>query len=181
MKNGPDPAEPNTGGGRTKWRDLEMRDSNRRMLMVILLIIIAIGIIAAAALVTLQITPDQPSGDNTAYPYTTTYRASLPDSEPIQVGSLYMLAMQTGDRMALKIGGHREELQLGETRQIGSRTFTIKVFGVPVYETGYQLTATWTGVEGDRALFKIVLRTSRQVPEWMMNRILPGSIEAVPA
>ena len=96
------------------------------MLMVILLIFIAIGIIAAAALVTLDITPDQPAGDNTAYPYTTTYRASLPDSEPIQVGSLYMLAMQTGDRMALKIGGHREELQLGETRQIGSRPLPSK-------------------------------------------------------
>lgn len=72
-------------------------------------------------------------------------------------------------------------MKLGETRQIGKRVFSIRIFGVPVFETGYQLDATWTGVQKDKEIFRIVLKTSRQVPEWLMSRIIPGSIEVVPA
>ncbi|WP_319579269.1 hypothetical protein [uncultured Methanospirillum sp.] len=180
MTNRPDPAGPNAGGP-TKWRDLEMKDSNRRTLIAVLILIIVVVGAVGAALLTLQITPDQVGAGDSVYPYTTTYQASLPDGERVRVGSLDILAMQTGDKIALRIGDHREEMKLGETRQIGKRVFSIRVFGVPAFETGYQLDATWTGVQKDKEIFRIVLKTSRQVPEWLMSRIIPGSIEAVPA
>jgi hypothetical protein len=180
MTNRPDPEGPSSGGP-TKWRDLEMRKSNHRTLIRVLVLIIVIAGIVGAAVLTMQITPDQLATQDMPYPYTTTYQASLPDSERVHVGSLDILAMQTGDRIALKIGDHREEMEMNETRQIGPRVFSIRVFGSPVFDTGYQVNVTWTGVQKDRDTFKIVLRTSRQVPEWLMNRIIPGTIEAKPA
>ncbi len=179
MTNTPDPAGPNAGGP-TKWKDLEMKDSNRKALIAILILIIIVGVVGAA-LLTLQITPDEQGIHDSTYPYTTTYQASLPDGERVRVGNLDILAMQTGDRVALRIGNHREEMKLGETRNIGAKVFSIRIFGAPVFETGYEIDATWTGVQKDKEIFRIVLRTNRQVPEWLINRIIPKSMEAVPA
>lgn len=176
----PDPPGGTVGGGKIKRRDLEARGNNRRVLTAVAILIVVIGGITAAALLTLNITPDQPASEDVTYPYTTNFLASLPDGESVRVGSLDILALQTVDRMALRIGDHREEMQLGETRQIGGRVFSIRVLGITVFETGYQLRATWTGVEGNRAIFRIVLRTSRQVPDWLMGRVLPAAIEATP-
>lgn len=158
-----------------------MRKSNHRTLIRVLVLIIVVAGIAGAAVLTMQIIPDQQATQDTPFPYTTTYQASLPDSERVHVGSLDILAMQTGDRIALKIGNHREEMEMNETRQISPRIFSLRIFGTPVFDTGYQVNVTWTGVQKDRDTFKIVLRTNRQVPEWLMNRIIPGTIEAKPA
>jgi len=158
-----------------------MRNRNHRRLIVALILILVIGGVVAAALLTLEITSDQPVAGPVIYPYTATYQASLPDGERIRVGSLDILAMQTGDRIALRIGSHREEMHQGEIRDIGSHVFSIRVFGVPVFETGYQVSATWTGIQEDQDLFRVVLQTTRQVPEWLMNLIIHDPITVTPA
>lgn len=158
-----------------------MRKNNHKTLIRVLVLIIVIAGAGAAAVLTMQITPDQLATQDTPYPYTTSYQVSLPDGERVYIGSLDILAMQTGDRIALKIGDHREEMEMNETRQISPRVFSIRIFGTPVYDTGYQVNVTWTGVHKDRDTFKIVLRTNRRVPEWLMNRVIPGTIEAKPA
>jgi hypothetical protein len=158
-----------------------MRNRNHRRLIIALILILVIGGVVAAALLTLEITSDQPATGAAIYPYTATYQVSLPDGERIRIGSLDILAIQTGDRITLKIGSHREEMQQGEIREIGSHVFSIRVFGVPVFETGYQVSATWTGIQEDQDLFRIVLQTNRQVPEWLMNLVIHGPIKATPA
>lgn len=144
---------------------------------IILLIIVGISV---AAVLTLTVHPDQPATPELSYPYSTTFKASLPDGEPVQVGTLDILALTTGDRAAFKIGERREEMVKGETREIGARTATVQSLGIRIFETGYRLSVTWTGKEGEDALFRIVLQTSRQVPDWLLSRILPSSITIEP-
>lgn len=176
-----DPVNESQGEIRTKQKNSRSWWKNHRVFITIAILIIIIGGATATVLLTLKITPDQPASEDTNYPYSTTYRASLPDGEQVWVGTLDLVALQTADRIVLRIGDHREEMEPGETRQIGAKIFSIRIAGVPVFETGYQLNATWMGMEGDRALFNIVFRTTRQVPDWLMSRILPAAIEATPA
>jgi hypothetical protein len=155
--------------------------SGHRYLIGAGIIIIGIIGIAYAAILTLTIIPDQPGTPGAVYPYSTTFLVSFPEGEGVKIGSLDILALQTGSRMALRIGDKREEMMIGEEREITNRNATIAILGRPVFQTGYRLKVTWTGMGGKRALFHITMETSRQVPDWMISRIIPEEIQASPA
>ena len=99
----------------------------------------------------------------------------------MKIGDLDILALQTGERIALKIGSKREEMIPGEPREIADRNATIAILGQPVFQTGYRLSVTWTGMSGTRALFNVTLHTSRQVPDWLISRVIPQEIQTSPA
>ena len=138
----------------------------------------SIGILLAgtAVIMTMTILPDQPGSPGIPLPYSTTFQVSLPEGEKVSIGNL-----QTGEGIILKIGDRREEMVRGEEREISDRNATILLFGQPVYTTGYRLVVTWKGMDQDRALFSITMKTSRQVPDWLISRVLPGEIQASPA
>lgn len=152
-----------------------------RSLIIVVIIIIGLMIATLATILTATIIPDQPGMKGTSLPYSTTFHASLPEGEEVTVGNLDILALKTGDRIALKIGDRREEMVTGEEREIADRNATILVFGQPVFETGYRLMVTWTGMQQDRAMFTVTLKTGRQVPDWLISRVLPSQIQASPA
>jgi len=145
--------------------------------------IVSIGILLAgtAVIMTMTILPDQPGSPGIPLPYSTTFQVSLPEGEKVSIGNLEMTALQTGEGIILKIGDRREEMVRGEEREISDRNATILLFGQPVYTTGYRLVVTWKGMDQDRAIFSITMKTSRQVPDWLISRVLPGEIQASPA
>jgi len=158
----------------------ETISKHRYLIAAGILILVIIGLIGAVIL-TLTIIPDQPGTPGAVYPYSTSFQASLPEGQQVTIGDLDILALQTGSRMALKIGDKREEMIQGEEREIADRNATITILGQPVFQTGYRLSVTWTGMDGTHARFKITLETSRQVPDWLISTIIPKEIQASPA
>jgi hypothetical protein len=151
-----------------------------RLLIAILIIIILVIGLAFAAILTLTISPDNPGNPGAAYPYKTSFQVSLPEGQTVKIGDLPLTALSYGRQITLKIGDRREEMKSGEVREIADRTAVIKMFGKPVFETGYRLSATWTGIINNQAQFKVSLQTSRQVPDWLVRRMLPTDIQASP-
>lgn len=152
-----------------------------RLLTIAGIVVIGILVAVAAAIMTMTILPDQPGIPGTPLPYSTTFQVSLPEGEKVSIGSLEIVALQTEEGIVLKIGDRREEMAPGEEREISDRNATILFFGQPVYTTGYRLMVTWRGMDREHALFSITMKTSRQVPDWLISRILPGGIQASPA
>ncbi|MFH0968809.1 MAG: hypothetical protein V1862_14115 [Methanobacteriota archaeon] len=153
---------------------------HRLLISLGIIILVVIGILTAVIL-TLTLIPDQPGISGAVYPYTTTFRVSLPEGEIVQVGTLEILALRTGDTMALRIGDRREEMDLGEKREVADRTVTVKTLGQTAFQTGYRLWVTWTGMEGKSAIFKVTLMSSRQIPDWLISRVIPADIQVTPA
>ena len=160
---------------------LQKRIAGHRILTGVVILLIILMIIAAAVILTLQVRPDLPGMSGTPLPYSTTFLVSLPEGKEVRIGNLDILALQTGEEMALKIGEKREEMEQGEVRQIADRNATITVLGQKLFETGYRLNVTWTGMAERRALFRVTLQTGKQVPDWLIQRIIPGDIRALPA
>ena len=152
-----------------------------KSLFAALIILIVLIIFAIAAVLTVTIIPDQAGTRGAVCPYSTTFQVSLPEGEVVKIGNIDILALSTGDRIALKIGNNREEMKSGEEREIADRNATIILLGQPVFQTGYRLSAVWTGMEGSRAQFTVTLQTSKQVPDWLISRIIPKEIRASPA
>ena len=154
---------------------------HHRLLAGIGIIILIGACVLIAVIMTLTISTDQPGRSETGYPYTTTFLVSLPEGETVQVGDQEILVLSTGDSIALRIGDHREEMHQGEEREIADRTVTVQTLGQTVFETGYRFSATWVGMEGKTATFRVTLRSSRQIPDWLISRVIPQEIRATPA
>lgn len=152
----------------------------RSLMGVGLIILVVMGVLTALIL-TLTIAADQPGVSGATYPYSTTFRVSLPEGETVRVGDLDILALKAGDTIALRIGDRREEMDPGETRDVADRTVAVKALGQTVFQTGYRLKVTWTGMEGRDLIFRVTLLSSRQIPDWLISRVMPAEIQAVPA
>jgi hypothetical protein len=50
-----------------------------------------------------------------------------------------------------------------------------------VLETDFQIFLTYKGVNDNRAYFDLIIRTEKQVPEFLLQRLLPPEIDARPA
>ncbi len=152
----------------------------KKKLLAFCIIIILIGGLGTGILATLTILPDEPATPGAGYPYSITFQVSIPEGERLMIGDLDVIALKTGDEMALKIGDHREVMKQGETREVADRTVMIQTLGTRVFQTGYRLSATWMSMQGSDAIFRVTLQTSRQVPECIISRVLPQQIRIVP-
>ncbi|PKL59103.1 MAG: hypothetical protein CVV33_09560 [Methanomicrobiales archaeon HGW-Methanomicrobiales-4] len=157
------------------------RIHHKRLLVSIGIFILVVVGILTSVIMTLTIIPDQPGISGTLYPYTTTFRVSLPEGETVKVGNLDILALRTGDTIALRIGDRREEMDLREMREVADRTVTVKTLGKTAFQTGYRLSVTWTGMEGRSAIFRVMLMSNRQIPDWLVSRVMPAEIQATPS
>lgn len=162
------------------------QESGRRVrghkkIIVLGIIILILGCLGAGVMMTLTVIPDQPASPGAGYPYAISFQVSLPEGDGVKIGNLDILALQTGDQIALRIGDHREVMSQGERREVAARTATVQTLGYPVFQTGYRLNATWTGMKERNAVFRVTLETSRQIPEYLINRVMPAKIQITPA
>jgi len=56
----------------------------------------------------------------------------------------------------------------------------ISALGIPIIDTDFQIVLTYIGPSGSNALFDMKVMTSRQVPEILIRRIIPPSMNAQP-
>ncbi|WP_321505624.1 hypothetical protein [uncultured Methanoregula sp.] len=146
---------------------------------VLLGIIVVVALIAIVAVFTLTIAVlDTKAG--TQFPYVTSYRVTLPDGEPVMIGTSRIVTMSYNDEMVADVDGTKEKLVIGQERVISPRHAQITVLGVPLIDTDFQITLTYRGTSGKNTLFDMTVRTSSQIPEIVLRRLIPANMNAQP-
>jgi hypothetical protein len=146
---------------------------------ILLWLIAIVAIVSVIAVLTLTVAVlDTPTG--TSFPYTTTYRVSIPDSEPVSIGSSKILVLTMGNEVDTSVDGSKERLAIGQERTISARYARISALGQPVIDTDFQIVLKYIGSSGNNALFDMRVMTSRQIPEILIRRIIPPSMNAQP-
>jgi len=140
-------------------------------------IIVLVIILIAAAILTLTVTTVNPEQGAT-YPYTTLYAVSFPEGEAVNIGTTRMVVLSYENEMLADVDGNREKLVIGEERQLAERRARITTLGIPVLETNFRIGLKYKGVLDKRAFFDLTVQTQKQVPEFILSRLLPASIDA---
>jgi len=147
-----------------------------RILLWLIAIVVIVGVIAILTLSVAVL--DTPTGNS--FPYTTTYRVSIPDSQPISIGSSKILVLTMGNEVDTSVDGVKERLAVGQERTISARYARISALGMPVIDTDFQIVLKYIGSSGSNALFDMRVMTSRQVPEILIRQIIPPGMGAQP-
>jgi hypothetical protein len=156
------------------------RKSGRTGLKIAAIIIVILVVVAAAGFATLTVIADLPPASGALYPYTITYDVLIPEGQTFSVGGTPLLILSTGDQLLMKVGDRTESFTIGQTKTITERTAKVTTLGIPITETNYMIDATYRGMVGERADFYLVVKTSRQIPSILIDRILPDGIMARP-
>jgi hypothetical protein len=147
-----------------------------KILLFLIALVVVVSVIAVLTLTVAVL--DTPTG--TSFPYTTTYRVSLPDSEPISIGNSKIIVLTMGNEVDTSVDGVKERLAIGQERTISARYARISAIGMPVIDTDFQIVLKYIGSSGNNALFDMRVMTSRQVPEILIRQIIPPRMGAQP-
>jgi hypothetical protein len=147
-----------------------------RILLWLIAIVVVVSVIAVVTLTVAVL--EQPTG--TSFPYTTMYRVSLPDSQQVTIGNSNIMVMTMDNEVDTSVDGNKERLAIGQERTISARYARISALGVPIIDTDFQIVLKYIGPSGNNALFDMKVMTSRQVPEILIRRIIPSSMNAQP-
>jgi hypothetical protein len=143
-------------------------------------IVVLVLVIATLAVFTLTVAV-MGSQAGTQFPYTTNYRVTLPDGEPVTIGNSHILVASYNNELFCDVDGTKEKLVVGQERVIAPRHAQVTVLGVPVIDTDFQITLTYLGSTGANANFDMSVKTSSQIPEFVVRRLIPASMNAQPA
>jgi hypothetical protein len=152
---------------------------NRRLTVALAAIgvILVVGIIAVLSFsVAIGTSPGA-----TAYPYTVTYDVVFPNSEPVQIGNITILAIPTADNVTLSVDKVRYDIQVGERREISAKHATVSLLGMTLLSFDFVIEAGYQGLQGQDAKFALAVRTSEQIPKFMIDRLIPARVQARPA
>jgi len=137
-------------------------------------------VLLASAVLVLNVTVVGADSDGT-YPFSTMYGVSFPEGQTIIVGNTRVHAPSFENALISDIDGSREKLAVGEDRKLSERGAKITAFGmIPFADTIFQITLIYKGERENRACFDMTLRTSQQVPDFLIKRLLPAEIDARP-
>jgi hypothetical protein len=140
-------------------------------------ILALIAVICVVAVVTLTVAVIE-SQTGTSFPYSTNYRVSLPDGELVTIGNSKIIVMVMGDSVDTSVDGKKEKLVVGEERVISPHFARISVMGIPLIDTDFQINLKYLGASGKNALFDMTVKTSKQVPELIIRRLIPSNMNA---
>ncbi|MBN1166215.1 MAG: hypothetical protein JXA44_03695 [Methanospirillaceae archaeon] len=144
------------------------------------LIVLVIVLLFAASLATTTIQLQLPATGGVTYPYTTTYGIEMQEGMTHTIGDINILFLAIDDEIFLSIGDEKVRMEIGEKKKITERHATIKTLGFVLFDSNYMILAQYLGMTGDNAKFHITLKTSEQIPGFLLERILPAEISAVP-
>jgi hypothetical protein len=141
---------------------------------------IAIGaILLVAAFVTLTVATT-PASTSASFPFKVTYDVLFPSSDPVHIGGYKITAIPVGDQVAISINGNSELWNTSEEHVLSAQHATISSLGVSVTDFDFKINAIYRGKVGDRADFYLEFQTSRQVPNFLIDRLLPAEVNARP-
>ena len=137
-------------------------------------------VVVAAIFLTLTVTvTTDVSGKS--LPYITSYHVALPDGEAVTIGSSRVAVMAYNNSVTTDVDSNREQLVVGQTRVISPRHARITTLGIPLYNADFQITLKYLGSTGTKDNFDLTVKTSQQVPTFLLDRLMPASVNAQPA
>jgi hypothetical protein len=151
--------------------------SKRAKILVGIVIVIFIIALAAAFTLTVAVMGTQ---TGTSFPYVTSYKVTLPDGQPVSIGTTRITVMTYGNELVADVDGTKEKLVVGQQRVISPHSARITALGIPLLDTDFQITLTYLGQTGNNANFDMTVKTSKQVPELMLRPLIPANMNAQP-
>ncbi|GEM_PF-1449246 len=145
-----------------------------------LLVVVAIAVIFAITISTMSVNLNFPPIAGVSYPYTTTYSVEMEEGVAHEIGGIPIVFISVDDEIFLKVGEEKVRMEIGEKKKITERRAKITTLGFLVFDTNFMILAQYLGMSDTDAIFHISLKTSEQVPGYLMDRILPADITAVP-
>jgi hypothetical protein len=145
-----------------------------KIVLLLIVLVIAADVIAwfSVSVTITEVTP------GIALPFTTNYAVSFPEGQTITLGNSLISVLSLQNEVITDIDGDRQKLVVGEQRIIPERRGKITAFGIPILDTNYIIKLTYKGERDNRAYFDMVVLTSKQVPDILLNRLLPTEIDA---
>jgi hypothetical protein len=151
--------------------------SGTGMKIVILLLVLAIAAVVVAWFSLSETVTDVTPG--TPLPFTTNYAVSFPEGQTTTLGNSRINVMWFENELITDIDGAKQKLVVGEERVISERRGVIKALGVfTLMDTNYVINLKYKGERDNRAYFDMAVRTSKQVPDILLKRMLPPEIDA---
>ncbi|ACL17979.1 hypothetical protein Mpal_2715 [Methanosphaerula palustris E1-9c] len=114
------------------------------------------------------------------YPYTVTYDVTFPNSNPVQIGNILIVAIPYADHVSLSVDKVPYDIKVGEQKEITQKQAAVTILGYPLLSFSFKLDATYNGLVDSDASFSLGVRTSEQVPSAIIARLLPPSVNATP-
>ena len=144
-------------------------------------IIILIVIVAAAALLTLSVTVMNAT-PGISMPFSTRYGVSFPEGQTITIGNVHISTLANQGVIISDIDGDKQNMAVGDQRVISERRAVITTLGsFTLIDTHFQITLTYKGERDNRAYYDMNVQTSAEVPQILLNHLLPPEIQAVPS
>ncbi|MGA2917993.1 hypothetical protein [Methanoregula sp.] len=147
---------------------------------IVISLVVLIIIVAVAGILTLTVSVTNVSPGN-ALPYTTNYGVSFPEGQTLAIGNTQISVLSNQNELFSNIDGDQQKLVVGEDRNISERRAVITTLGaITLVDTYFQIDLKYDGDRDNRAYFDMAVHTSRQVPDYLLNRLLPTEIDARP-
>ena len=143
-------------------------------------LIVIVLVVALAAFLTLStsVTSAQPGG---ALPYTTMYGVTFPEGQTITIGNSQISVLSYQGELISDIDGDRQKLLVGEDRTITERRAVATTLGaVKLMDTNFVINLKYKGNRHNQAYFDMAVHTSKQVPDMLIQKLLPREINAQP-
>jgi hypothetical protein len=154
--------------------------AGRRRLMIALAAIGVLLLVGIVAVLSFSVAIGTSTG-TTAYPYTVTYDVVLPGAEPVQIGNITLVAIPYPDRVSLSVDKVPYDIPVNQTREVSAKHATVTLLGIGLLSFDFALEARYLGMQGQDAHFELGVRTSEQIPKFLIDRLLPKSVQARPA
>lgn len=152
----------------------------KRNLIILLLVLV---VVAGAAIATFKMDPALPA-TGSSFPYTTTYDVLFPQGQSVNFAGTYITAAGTGDKVIVTAGGRQGiEMSDGDTRTFSQpKRVIVKIFGITLIDTDYMVDSEFRGYvpsEGKND-FYMTFKTSKQVPQGLIDMLIPKEVNARP-
>jgi hypothetical protein len=166
--------------GADEERQREKNKGGSGGVKIVLSLIVILIILAIAALLTLSVNVTTVSPGN-PMPFTTNYGVSFPEGQTITIGNTHIIVLSYQNELNSDIDGDRQKLVVGESRVISERRAVITTLGlITVMDTYFQINLKYNGDRDNRAYFDMAVHTSKQVPSYLLDRLLPPELDARP-
>jgi len=149
-------------------------------LTILISLIVLVILVVVVAYLTLSVSVTTVAPGN-SLPFTTKYGVSFPEGQTITIGNVHINTLSNQGLIITDIDGDKQTMVVGEDRVISERRAVITTLGViTLMDTNFQINLTYKGERDNRAYFDMAVHTSKQVPDYLLSRLLPPEIDARP-
>ena len=147
---------------------------------IIIGLVILVIIVAIAAILTLSVSVTNVEPGN-ALPYTSMYSVSFPEGQTITIGNSQISVLSYQGDLISDIDGNRQKLVNGQNTAIAERRAVVSTLGaLRLMDTNFQINLTYKGDRDNQAYFDMAVHTSKQVPDMLLQKLIPRQIAAQP-